>query len=321
LRNGANGVGQQGPRGYNGCIYRRSVWQTGKVYHNDVALSTNGEKYIDLCFNKDMTLITDNTLELYECLETHTSSSQIQLGNSSYWNRISISSTAPTYFPMIFATQISADLIDVSQIKVTDLADINNLVVQNVYSKNGTFSFDSSGNMVATSGTFSGNVRIPLTTISCGYYGSSTDYYLSNTTAGNFVLSYGYTSSTSEKYVRVILPSPSSSYNGTCYMFIMPPRSGSLTDTSQLAGMKLMTSSGTSFYNYSNLSAGITNGCSAMIFSAGMVRVLSDGSAWYVIECSASCRMYYSSAWHDSNQVLSTTLKGMELSGTTLTLS
>ena len=314
LRNGLNGTqgtqGTQGAQGYTGIIYRRSVWTTGKVYRNDSAVASYSERYIDQCFNMDNTLITNSNLKLYQCKVTHTSSNSYPLTNTTYWEEIPISSSF--YSANIFAGQLSADVIDVSTIKVTDLADINNLVVQNVYSKNGSFSFDSSGNMVATTGTFYGNLRVPLTTISCGYYGSSTDsYYLSNTAASNFVVSYGYTSSINEKYVRVVLPSPSSSYNGMCYMFICPPQSSTLTDTDQLAGVKILTSSGTSFYNYSSLSASNTIGCSAMIFGPGMCRILCDGNSWYCIEASSYVRMYYRSSWHDANSVYSTNIGSM----------
>ena len=222
LRNGANGQrGPEGPRGYNGCIYRRSVWASGKVYRNDVALTTDGEKYIDLCFNKDQTLITDTSLKLYECITTHTSNSNsIPLGASGYWNEISISSTTPTYFPLIFATQISADLIDVSQIKVTDLADISNLVVQNVYSKNGSFSFDASGNMIALSGTFAGYVRMPYTFISDldhtsnGYTADYRTYLIADEYSGSYGMGDGG---------MLILPEPSSSNNGLTYHIIAKP--------------------------------------------------------------------------------------------------
>lgn len=314
LRNGANGQrGPEGPRGYNGCIYRRSVWASGKVYHNDVALTTDGEKYIDLCFNKDQTLITDTSLKLYECIQTHTSnSSTIPLGASGYWNEISISSTTPTYFPLIFATQISADLIDVSQIKVTDLADINNLVVQNVYSKNGSFSFDSNGNMVATTGTFYGNLRIPLTTISSSYTGSSSYYDLSSTSASNFVVSYGSTNSSSERYVRIKLPNPSSSYNGMCYMFVMPPRNeSSLSSSDQLPGAKIIaySSSSPKFYNYSNSSARNTLVCTEMEFGPGMCRILCDGTNWYVIESSSSVNMHTTRGWQPEMNVWSTNVR------------
>jgi hypothetical protein len=327
LRNGTNGTqgtqGTQGMQGYSGIVYRRSVWaedvSAGKVLRNDSTVQTYDDRYIDLVFNKNNVLLNDPTLKLYKTKVTHTASSSIPLTNTTYFEEIAI--TSEFYAANIYAGQLSADVIDVGTIKVTDLADINNLVVQNVYSKNGSFSFDSSGNMVASTGTFYGNLRVPLTVIDVGYYGNSSDaYYLSNTTASNFVLSYGYTSSTSEKYVRVILPSPSSSYNGMSYFFLMPPKSGTTTDTSQLAGVKILTSSGTKFYNYSSLGAS-TQGCSAMIFGPGTCRLLCDGNNWYCIESTSHMRLYYSSAWHDVHEVQSNTISGMELSGTILTIS
>lgn len=316
LRNGLNGTqGTQGAQGYSGIVYRRSVWDpsSGRVYRNDSSLNTYGIRYIDQCFNMDNTLVSNPDLKFYQCIQTHEASTGIPLTNTSYWEEISI--TQQFYSENIFSHQISADVIDV-----------DDLVVKNVYSKDGNFYIDSSGNMQANAGNFFGNIRIPLTTISKNYTGSSSYYNLASSSEGlgksNFIISYGTTTSSDERYVIVQLPTNSSSYNGYCWTFIAKPMPSRhvYQSSDQLPGFRVQTASGSKFYDYSSLSGADPTGCSRMQFGPGLVRILSDGENYYVIESSASVSKYYLGEWHANNALMSPNFAKMELSGSTLIL-
>lgn len=60
-----------GPRGYSGCIYRRSEWDVGKIYRNDSASTSNGEKFIDVV---TVTGADGLTYREFICQMTHKSS-------------------------------------------------------------------------------------------------------------------------------------------------------------------------------------------------------------------------------------------------------
>lgn len=306
LRNGKNGErgtqGTQGAQGYAGLIYRRSVWKTGQVYRNDAAVNSYGERYVDQCFNMDNKLITDSNLKLYQCKVTHTSSNSIPLTNTTYWEEIPISSSF--YSANIFTGQLSADLIDVAQIKVTDLADINNLVVQNVYSKNGSFSFDSSGNMTATAGTFAGYVRMPYTFIS-ELSSSSNGYYADNRTnliADEHSGSYGMGDGG-----MLILPEPSSSNSGLTYHIIVKPNVATKS-AGQNPALSVRSSSSTScfeIYAYPNsITAGSTY--KRLSFFGGRVELTCvpyhnnygsvSGYRWALISCTGGVNVYTSTS-------------------------
>ena len=87
--------GIQGNRGYNGCIFRTSIWKAGVEYHNDTDLEGNGDKYIDIVYVADSS--TDTGWRAYKCTETHTSGSTM----GSKWEELS--GVGPIYTPLILA--------------------------------------------------------------------------------------------------------------------------------------------------------------------------------------------------------------------------
>ena len=106
--------GDTGDRGYSGCVYRVTVWQTGKQYRNDQYLNTNDVRYIDICVDQPMAIIGQTTVHVYMCKTTHTSSNSIPLGNTSYWTELQ--SAAPMFTPFMLAQAISADYINCAEI-------------------------------------------------------------------------------------------------------------------------------------------------------------------------------------------------------------
>ena len=106
--------GDTGDRGYSGCVYRVTVWQTGKQYRNDQYLNTNDVRYIDICVDQPMAIIGQTTVHVYMCETTHTSSNSIPLGNTSYWTELQ--SAAPMFTPFMLAQAISADYINCAEI-------------------------------------------------------------------------------------------------------------------------------------------------------------------------------------------------------------
>ena len=111
---GKDGIGEPG---LPGCIYRRTVWETGKTYRNDKAsgeTAEDGLRYIDVCLDTDIALIGSDIFNMYICRQTHTSSDAIPLAEGAYWQETN--SSAPIATALVLTRQIIADYIDVASI-------------------------------------------------------------------------------------------------------------------------------------------------------------------------------------------------------------
>lgn len=111
---------KDGNQGEVGISYRVSFWQSGKNYHNDLHLTGGAtERIIDICVNMPLSLIGDNNFKAYQCIQTHISSNDIPLGASGYWT--AVNSLQPLVSPLILASKIVADFIDVDTLYVKHL--------------------------------------------------------------------------------------------------------------------------------------------------------------------------------------------------------
>ena len=122
--------GDPGARGYAGCVYRVTVWQSGKQYRNDQYLETEDVRYIDICVDVPIAIIGQTTVNAYMCKVTHTSSSSRPLGDSSYWTKME--TFAPVMTPLLLAGAISADYIACAEI-ASNSAFIQSLVAQQAF--------------------------------------------------------------------------------------------------------------------------------------------------------------------------------------------
>lgn len=91
--------GIQGNRGYNGCIFRTSIWKTGVEYHNDTGMEDDRVKYIDIVYVEDSE--ANEGYRLYECRVTHTSSATLTYNDTNHWREIP--DVGPIYTPLIVA--------------------------------------------------------------------------------------------------------------------------------------------------------------------------------------------------------------------------
>lgn len=99
--------------GQPGITYRRSVWAAGQEYRNDT--NEKGDiRYIDICTNKAIALMTDSDFEAYLCVRSHTSSDSIPLGASGYWEKIED-------MQFLMTVMLIAQRIDAAYINVEDL--------------------------------------------------------------------------------------------------------------------------------------------------------------------------------------------------------
>lgn len=124
---------RKGDTGNGGITYRISVWESGKVYHNDTNLETDGERIIDICVNKAMAMIGDSTFVARKCKVTHESDEQtIPLSNNTYWE--DVNQFQPIVTPVLLAQAIQAAYIDVDNLYVKHLdaasGDFNSLQVR-----------------------------------------------------------------------------------------------------------------------------------------------------------------------------------------------
>lgn len=166
-----------------------TVWESGKQYRNDTSLETNDIKYIDVCFNVPIAIIGQTTVRAYVCKVTHTSSSSRPLGNTTYWTELSV--TGPMWTPLLLATAISADYINVAEIAanstftqtlVAQQAFIESLIVRHLDTNP-----SASGNKIRINGDemimydSSGNKKVRVFNGSVGdyddmYFEASGDY-------------------------------------------------------------------------------------------------------------------------------------------------
>lgn len=121
--------GVNGNPGETGATVRVSAWQSGKSYTNGSSFE-NGTKYLDICTNKSMALITDADFKAYQCIKSHTSSSSIPLGTDGYWN--SLNSFKPIVTAVILTEAIKANFIDVEDL-AADSAFIAGLIANEAF--------------------------------------------------------------------------------------------------------------------------------------------------------------------------------------------
>lgn len=123
--------GVNGNPGDPGAIIRVSCWETGKAYCNGTY--QDGVKYIDICTNMSMALVTDSNFAAYQCISDHTSSSSIPLGTSGVWSKLN--SLRPIVTAFILAQKIQAKFIDVDSLSA-DEAFITSLFAQSIEADN-----------------------------------------------------------------------------------------------------------------------------------------------------------------------------------------
>lgn len=113
-------VSYQATDGIQGCITRTTEWAIGVEYHNDEAL-TSGMRFLDIV------IVTTSATEfsIYECLKTHTSSSDITYTNTTYW--LQMSKTTPIYTPLVLAENAILRFTQTNQLLVmqTDGKTVN----------------------------------------------------------------------------------------------------------------------------------------------------------------------------------------------------
>ena len=127
--------GTDGAAGKPGLSIRTTVWQTGKEYRNDTTLDTTDIRYLDICADKSIN-IGASGVNFYVCKKTHTSSSSIPLTNTTYWTPMN--SLGPLVTPLILASAIKADYLDVADL-AANTAFLNALYVKHLTAADGTF--------------------------------------------------------------------------------------------------------------------------------------------------------------------------------------
>lgn len=109
--------GARGEAGQKGAIVRTLVWKEGMEYRNDVTgdtIAPDGNRYIDVCTNKDIALLDDPSLVVMVCQKTHTASTSIPFASGTYWQ--SVNQMQPMITALILAQTINATFIDVESI-------------------------------------------------------------------------------------------------------------------------------------------------------------------------------------------------------------
>lgn len=122
----------QGADGVAGAIIRRLVWKEGEEYRNDViddTVAPDGNKYIDICTNKQIAFVSDTSLVVMVCQKTHTASSEIPFASGTYWK--TVNPMKPIMTALILAQAISADYIDVETL-AANTAFITKLFAQQI---------------------------------------------------------------------------------------------------------------------------------------------------------------------------------------------
>ena len=111
---------RKGDTGPTGISYRVSFWQAGKEYRNDTNNTTASERIIDVCVNMGLSMIGDTNFRAYQCVTTHTSDNNNNtLGKAGLWT--AINSLKPIATPLMLASKIVADFIDVDTLYVKHL--------------------------------------------------------------------------------------------------------------------------------------------------------------------------------------------------------
>ena len=155
--------GQDGKNGLAGLTIRTTAWASGVEYRNDISLNTSGIRYLDIAVDKPITLGVSN-VHAYVCKKTHTSNSQITLGNTTYWEQMN--SLGPLVTALILTAAIKAEFIDVADLAsnsafIQDLL-ANNAFIQNLASNNAFINNLQVKHLNGADGTFTGAVRFPF---------------------------------------------------------------------------------------------------------------------------------------------------------------
>lgn len=206
-RDGSQGPqGPTGPQGIQGCIYRISVWENGKEYRNDEAL-TSGTRYVDVVVKTGISVGSTSSIRPYECKLTHTATSAREPGTGSswgsYWDEMSY--LTPMMTPLLLAQTISADYINVASL-ASNAAFISYLAASTAFIDALTVKHldttpSSTGNKVKIDGNevdildSSGNKKVRLFNGSIGGYddmilSASADYTSSGITRTKTIAKY-----------------------------------------------------------------------------------------------------------------------------------
>lgn len=151
--NGKDGKdGAQGPQGIAGCMYRYTVWESGREYRNDSAL-TSGTRIIDVVTTMAVSVGQTSSIRVYMCKTTHTSAAATKPASGTSWQTYwtQMNSLAPTVTPLLLTQKLAAEYIDVKSI-AADSGFIENLYVKHLKGADGDFS----GTITATKGKIGG---------------------------------------------------------------------------------------------------------------------------------------------------------------------
>lgn len=125
-----------------GVTYRMSVWKANTQYRNDTnAPGADGHRIIDIVYNKDVAMMNDPDLGIFQCVTAHTSQEgdidpdDPSVYDPSLWSPIS-QLTQPLATPLLLANQIKADYIDVQNLAANS-AFVNALEVKKLIVKDG----------------------------------------------------------------------------------------------------------------------------------------------------------------------------------------
>lgn len=163
-RDGTNGT--NGTNGAPGRTIRTTVWVPGKQYYcGDTQV--DGVYPLDIVSDKAIS-IGESGVNFYMCKNSHTSSSNIPLTNTTYWTKLNSLKPIVTY--LILAEAIKANFIDVADL-AANTAFINSLYVKHLNGADGSFS----GSLAAREGFF-GQLHIDSTGISIESDDSQDDY-------------------------------------------------------------------------------------------------------------------------------------------------
>ena len=118
-------------------ILRRSVWETGKTYYDGETEDADGNYYYDVVTNKGVAYAEDATLNYWVCISSHTSNiyncpwssttAGGQWSGDSYWT--GLTAQEPMTTPLIIASAISSDYLDVNNLYVYDNNTANKKVI------------------------------------------------------------------------------------------------------------------------------------------------------------------------------------------------
>jgi len=171
-------AGADGKQGIQGCVYRRSKFDTGFEYHNDSALTNDGIRYIDLVYiMKDNTMYASHAL-WFRCKKTHTSSDENapRVGDKdrqkwdAYWEPMN--TLEPLYTPLLLADDAVITLMQSNQILIANDDGVITAGMSGSLSgskiriwagaetpDNAPFRVDVNGSLVATKANITGTIK------------------------------------------------------------------------------------------------------------------------------------------------------------------